>query len=343
MTSFNMNQRIYHMETPTQFKLTETKTLVEIKKFPAILPLFLKVFFLSLIRPSTLDQNTTLPRVTVSLKGLSPEPKKVLAYKKVCGFSSRIEPPLDEIHIPASYLQTLFIGLLGKFITTPHFPINPMGLIQVSQSFEQKRPITTDEILDLSCTLCGATKTAKGIQTQFSLEITSDNESDKESDKEIVWKGISTFFIRDKKGRTKKKNTPKKEEKCLEIEESIFVPRNTGLEYAPVSGDYNPHHLYGFTARLIGFKQPIAHGMWSLARVTASMEKKFNPSYPLTVKGEFKLPIFMPARITLGYELLEQENKTTASDPRQVDFELRDEKRKVPHLKGQFIFNPSKG
>lgn len=321
------------LETPVQFELTGPETLVELEKNPPVATLFLNLFFLSMIRPSTLDDDTRISKVRVVRKNLKPDAKKILRYKKVCGFASpgNIEPGNIDPNttIPATYLQTLFIGLLGKFITTPHFPINPMGLIQVGQSFEQTRAVTTDEILNLSCQLHGIIKTNKGIHSQFLLMVISN--------KEIVWKGISTFFTRSKNKPPKKKRDERAEEKGLEIKESILVPRNTGLKYATVSGDYNPHHLYGFTARMIGFKQPIAHGMWSLARVMASMEKEFGAHYPIRADAAFKLPIFMPAVITLGHE--PAETMPIEPDETRINFELRDTKKGLPHLKGQVALN----
>jgi acyl dehydratase len=332
------------VESPVQFELAGPEIFVELKKNVSVAALFSKVLFLSMIRPSTLDDNTCISNLGVVRHHLKPDAQKVLDYKRVCGFSSpdRIDPNQSEstdpvIPIPATYLQTLFIGLLGKFITTSHFPLTPMGLIQVGQSFEQTRAVSTDEILDLSCQLQGMTKTAKGIHTHVLLKVLSG--------KEIVWQGISTFFTRSKNKPPKKKANERKEE-CLEIQETIAVPRDTGLKYAGVSGDYNPHHLYGFTARMIGFKQPIAHGMWSLARAMASLENKFGTHYPLKADATFKLPIFMPSVITLGHEPAEtlpaaspaMDIKSTET---RINFELRDKAKGLPHLKGQFAFNPS--
>lgn len=52
----------------------------------------------------------------------------------------------------------------------------------------------------------------------------------------------------------------------------MYIPKWTGIRYAKVSGDWNPHHLYPWSARLIGYKMPIAHGMWTLGRVIAEMK-----------------------------------------------------------------------
>ncbi len=331
-------------ETTTRFELADPEILVKIKKIPSIRTLFLKVLFLSLVRPDTLDDNMSLSKVKVVFDNVRPDTKKIQQYKRICGFTPPINMGSNENNqdttIPISYFQTLFVGLLGKFITTAHFPIKPMGLIQIGQSFRQKRPVTTDEILDLSCQLYEVTKTPKGIITQFLLEVESDNI--------ILWQGISTFFTRSKNKLPKGKGNKRKEEAFLEIKETIFVPRNTGIQYASVSGDYNPHHLYGFTAKMIGFKDPIAHGMWSLARVIASMEKQYGAHYPLEADAQFKLPIFMPAAVTLGQAPAKTITDKTKTDKirsvgmgseTRIDFELRDARKGLPHLKGRFAFN----
>jgi len=299
---------------------TGPENLVEIKKHPSMGRVFLKALLVSPFRTNTIADTAIVKRTRIILKGYQPDLKQVEAYRKVCGFS---ETRPDSI--PISYLQTLFIGLLGKYITSSFFPINPLGLIQIFQSFEQKRPVSIDETLDLSCTLQGFTKTEKGIETHFLLDIISGQES--------VWQGVSTYFTR---SRVKREKAPrKKEDPFLEKKALLQVPSGTGRRYARVSGDYNPHHLYTPLAKLFGFKRAIAHGMWSLASVVASLDREFNLHHGKTrVEAFFKLPIFMPATTELGYECqADEENLLTL-----VKFELRDKQKGLPHLKGQLLY-----
>jgi hypothetical protein len=53
------------------------------------------------------------------------------------------------------------------------------------------------------------------------------------------------------------------------------LPRNTGRAYARISGDWNPIHLWTWSARLMGMKRPIIHGMHTLARACAELEQAF--------------------------------------------------------------------
>ena len=302
-----------------QIALAVPETLVEIKTYPSMKFIFIKAFLISSFRSNTIKDDLIVKKTRIILKNYLPDKELIKNYRIVCGFS-RDRPYI----IPISYLQTLFIGLLGKFITSSFFPINPLGLIHIFQSFEQKRPVTTDESLDLACTLDSIKKTGKGIETAFTLEVMSKGE--------LVWQGVSVFFTR---SPVKKKKTPeKKKEVFLEKKEDILVLDGTGRKYAKVSGDYNPHHLYTVFAKFFGFKRAIAHGMWSLARVVASLDKEFDIHHDSAfVEAFFKLPIFMPATTCLGYEC----QKDTENQQTIVNFELRDKQKGFPHLKGKVL------
>lgn len=46
-----------------------------------------------------------------------------------------------------------------------------------------------------------------------------------------------------------------------------------GRRYAQVSGDWNPIHLWRWSARLLGLQQPIVHGMHTIAKACALLEQ----------------------------------------------------------------------
>ena len=57
------------------------------------------------------------------------------------------------------------------------------------------------------------------------------------------------------------------------VSEPIEIASGTGWRYARISGDFNPIHLTDRTAGMFGFKQSVAHGMWSLGRCLGSAAK----------------------------------------------------------------------
>lgn len=298
------------------------ENIIKINGLPGMGLIFLKALLISPFRPNTLSDQAIVKKSRIELENVSPDPDVIRRYRTICGFGGHA-PGI----IPITYMQTLFIGLLGRFITSSFFPINPMGLIQVFQSFEQTRPIKTGQNFDLSCILSGFEKKETGIKTRFLLEARSGNEP--------VWQGVSAFFTRSGKKKTGPASK-KADEIFLEKREIIHVPSGTGRRYASVSGDYNPHHLYPVLAKCLGFKTAIAHGMWSLARVAASLDREFDlHKGAARIEASFKLPVFMPAVTALGWEA----EKGQDPDQTMIHFELRDEQKGLPHLKGRVFLN----
>jgi hypothetical protein len=51
------------------------------------------------------------------------------------------------------------------------------------------------------------------------------------------------------------------------------VPGDAGRRFGALTGDRNPIHLYSFTSQLFGFKRPIAHALYLVARLEAALVK----------------------------------------------------------------------
>ena len=91
-----------------------------------------------------------------------------------------------------------------------------------------------------------------------------------------------------------------------------------------MSGDYNPIHLYGLTARLLGFRRPIAHGMYLVARAVADIETQLGRADFRRLELRFKTPTFLPS----------SPKCFTAMEGDRATFELWSEDLKRPHLTG---------
>ena len=97
-----------------------------------------------------------------------------------------------------------------------------------------------------------------------------------------------------------KKSAKKKEKQGLVFPEAIRsqqweVAGNTGRGYAKVSGDSNPIHTHAFFAKLMGFKRPIAHGWYSVAK--AVIEAETHLQKPIRyIEVAFKSPVFLPSQ-----------------------------------------------
>src|SRR5205085_8499082 len=115
-----------------------------------------------------------------------------------------------------------------------------------------------------------------------------------------VWRSTSTYLSR---GATAPDGAPE-----AEIEVSVGavervaatwrIPGDAGRRYAAVSGDVNPIHLSGLTAKAFGFKRAIAHGMWVKARALAALSGRLPDD--VCVDVVFRKPLFLPSTVTLS-------------------------------------------
>jgi acyl dehydratase len=101
------------------------------------------------------------------------------------------------------------------------------------------------------------------------------------------------------------------------------LPADLGRRYAAVSGDRNPIHLHGLTAKPFGFARPLAHGMWTHARCLAAL----GPQLPdaVTIEVAFRRPLLLPAVVSFA---------EAEVDGGAIAFGVRDADDGTPHLDG---------
>jgi acyl dehydratase len=119
---------------------------------------------------------------------------------------------------------------------------------------------------------------------------------------EQVWRGRSTYLAR---GASAPDGAPAGDvDVQVGAVEGVAaqwrVPDDAGRRYAKVSGDVNPIHLSGLTAKAFGFKRAIAHGMWVQARVLAALSGRLPEA--MSVDVAFRKPLYLPSTVTLSTE-----------------------------------------
>jgi hypothetical protein len=86
----------------------------------------------------------------------------------------------------------------------------------------------------------------------------------------------------------------------------LNFPVDVGRKYAGVSGDFNPIHLTRWTAKLMGFRKAIAHGMYSKALCLSLVVKQERQNSkwvlaqtPMRFSTQFMQAIYLPTRCEL--------------------------------------------
>jgi MaoC dehydratase-like protein len=275
----------------------------ELRNAPSMLPMFAKALMRLNVKPG---KNPQLPAIGARLSDVVLDPKHLAAYRKVCGFSDTGTLPITYPHMHA---HPLFMTLL----LDSRFPFPAIGLVHVGNRITQYRPIQAREQLDVECSFGALEKKDAGYEFTILTNVTTGGEH--------VWESESTMIFRTG-GGSKKKSTPTPEPASNTVEWKIAD--NIGRRYGAVSGDRNPIHLYPLTAKLLGFKRQIAHGMWSKARCLAELESQL-PTQAFSVDVQFKLPMFIPAKVKFA--------QTTVDNG--IDFKLLGQDGVKPHLHGQ--------
>lgn len=247
-----------------------------------------------------------LPQVEYVVDSFKVDQKHLKAYNEVCGFK-------NNGYIPAIYLAVLSQSLQMHMMTQEAFPFAILGLVHIRNQIKQTRKVGVNEQLMLSCKFGEVQAHDKGSQFDFITTAKVGNE--------VVMQGITTYLARQKtNGKVTAKVTESKAP-AYEMQAEWNVSENTGRRYALTSGDFNLIHIHAITAKAFGFKQAIAHGMWSKAKALASLT--LPDSYEADVW--FKLPMYLPSKV----EFL------TANEAKDIEFLIRNSKNQKPHVSGR--------
>lgn len=228
-------------------------------------------------------------------------------YAAVCGF------PRRDV-VPVTYPHMLAFPLHMAIMSDPAFPWAALGMVHVENTITAHRDVAVGEHLDVRASVGAARPHAKGVLLDFDTTVRAAGET--------VWESRSTYLRR---GSTVD-GVPAP---GLVIPHQPIggtqwrLPADLGRTYAGVSGDANPIHLYPLTARALGFRRQIAHGMWTLARSVAAIENRLPEA--VTIEAVFRKPVFLPS--TVAYAARRDEDTWT--------FALTDPRDDSPHLVGR--------
>lgn len=250
-----------------------------------------------------------IPHLSVELPSVRFNPKKVSSYADVCGFQ------FNGKTVPVTYPHVLAFNLHLELMVSASFPIPLLGLVHIRNTIRSVRRIHLNESIDIQVSLTEARDTNKGIEFDLTSKIFSQGE--------CIWESVSTNLYRHAITSSGSVHQPKLL-KHFRFTEFWNIKENTGRNYAKVSGDSNPIHLHRWAAKAFGFKQAIAHGMWTKARTLAALQPLLKTD-SLLIETEFKQPIFLPSNVGLHYD----EHDT------EIEFEVRNEANDKTHMKGR--------
>jgi acyl dehydratase len=290
----------------------QAKHSLEFARAPAIWSAYPKI--LASRKPTLVAANAEVPRIEARIAQISIDRKHLARYSRICGATSGATLPIAYPHVLAMPLHLAVLGAEA-------FPVRLFGLVHVQNRIALRQPLLADAPGEIRVWIEGHRDTERGQEFELHTAYLVDGEP--------RWDETCTFLARKRAvpGAPKPPSVSRAVEAIpdgMAVESShLRVPAGLGRRYGFVSGDLNPIHMSDLTARAFGFSRAIVHGMWSIGRLASEFE-------PARLVGgceldvSFKLPIYMPASLTLQRWPIENGSA----------FALRDAQGEKPHLTG---------
>lgn len=229
-------------------------------------------------KPLLAADDVKIGRTVVTADKVRVRARHLARYRNVCGIP-------DGDALPHAYPHALAMPLHMYLFTSPAFPVKVLGLVHLRNTIRCFKAIANDSVLALHVECDTMRETPIGQEYDIVTRCRVSGE--------LVWEEISTMLAR----RASPGQRPTIERAGnAEVKKPFQVADDTGRRYARVSGDFNPIHLFARTAGWFGFKQAVAHGMWSMSRSLGEAAPHL-PSEPIQIDTQFKLPLYLPSGV----------------------------------------------
>ncbi|CAN7268255.1 MaoC/PaaZ C-terminal domain-containing protein [Massilia sp. LjRoot122] len=208
---------------------------------------------------------------------------EIARYRAAFGFSGE--------RVPLTWWYLLAQRAHLATMLRPAFPFRIVGLVHMENVLEEHGLIASDEPLVLRTVLRLLPPSSSGAR-RCVLETTGS------ADGAPVFSCTSTYLI-----RRGERGGAKQPEVVADLPGAPLaqwtLDATAGRRYARLSGDWNPIHLYRWSARLMGMRAPIIHGMHTLATSCAALESH-GGRHATRIDCRFRAPIGLGATASLS-------------------------------------------
>jgi acyl dehydratase len=212
--------------------------------------------------------------------------ERLARYNTLFGFATEA--------LPVTYYYPLVQRAHLATMLTPAFPFRLLGMIHAGNLLrEERRPDLQGPVV---------------IATEIEIEPPAEQgaryctlHSRAKQDGATVFSCTSRYLAQ--RGKSVRDGTARaEEEETTPALATWDVGLDAGRRYASVSGDWNPIHLWPWSARLFGLSSPIIHGMHTVGAACAQLERATGVRVT-TMSARFKAPIALGARVEMCADL----------------------------------------
>lgn len=211
------------------------------------------------------------------------DPQHIARYNAELGFGPGA--------LPVTYYYLLAQRAHLHTLLSERFPFAIAGSVHVENELAEWARPSLGEALDIVTTVVVEPPTETG--ARYCVLETVAGQAGKK-----IFSCRSRYLAR--RGQRKASGQPRNEENLLPIVGRWTLAPNAGRQYAAVSGDWNPIHLWKWSARLMGMRQPIIHGMHTAAKACAAIEGHTGRRV-ISMSARFTAPIPLGAQACVAF------------------------------------------
>jgi acyl dehydratase len=222
--------------------------------------------------------------------------------------------------VPLTYPFALTFPTMMSLVTGFDFPFAAMGSVHIENHITQHRPIKVTDTVNIAVHAENLREHRKGLLVDLVTDVSVGND--------VAWHQVTTFLHQQRTSLSDEpKPPPQKQPKPPPPKAILRITPGQIRRYAAVGGDHNPIHTNPIGAKLFGFPNVIAHGMYSAAAVLANLEAGLPDAVTYSVR--FGKPVVLPARVGLYVDQVDN----------GWDISLRNIAKGYPHLTGTLRAN----
>lgn len=273
---------------------------------------------LSSYRKAVLGALTSKLSSNGDLRALSSSPEEVShpgatadqleAYRRL--FGGEVFDGVHRSSLPSVLVHILGFPLQLQLMTREDFPLQLMGLVHLSNQVEHHQPIAPGQPLRMRTHAENLRPHRKGTQVDIVTEV-FDAQASGAGAEEPLWRGVSTYLSRGVflAGKPDRREKPRSGGGFTPPSKTAqwSLGADEGRRYAAVSGDYNPIHLSGLSAKALGMPKAIIHGMYAAARVLEGREPDAaGHSWSIS----FEAPVTLPGKVAVAVQKPDEKTQT---------------------------------
>ena len=231
-----------------------------------------------------------LPARALEVRGVTADLAKLTAFQHLVG-----KPARDVL--PSGYIHALAFPVAMGVMVQEDFPLPLLGMVHLRNQVDHYASVLYTDMLTVRSWARDLAGHRAGTQVQLVVEVRNNAGTD------LLWRGVSTYLAKGiylpglDKPATRSAGAPREAFSPPQPTAQWKLGVDTGRAYAAVSGDFNPIHLSVLSAKALGLRRSIAHGMYAASRVVSDIGSPKHEAFSWDIS--FKSPVFLPATVSL--------------------------------------------